>query len=244
MKQFKMIDRQDMDLIPSAFRFGTADQIPLAFSYGDLRVQGIPMDFSPRISSQMETDSTVTRIIKGTDATGLSIRAEYTEYLDFPVAEWVFYFTNNGKSDTPILKDIRIEGELICPNAVLKHGNGDTRAEDGYHFWNDRVDHTLTLTPATGHPCQGAFPYMTLQGADREIRLAIGWSAKWVAEFTPTEGGVRLSCGQDRCHTVLHPGEVWRTPRLTLMAYTNENAPYRGINLWRRWYFKPRRNRE
>ena len=232
------ITERDMALIPDILKFTSPESVPLRFEYGDRTVCGIPADFSPTVSHRIITENTVRSVIEVRDANGLSIRAESLEYRDFPVTEWVFFLTNDGKADTPILKSIRIEGDIVCPDAVLEYGNGDTRREDGYSFFKERVEREILLTPTTGTSCEGAFPYMTLHGKDREIRAAIGFPTKWAARIAPSKGGVIFSCGQDRCATVLHPGETYRTPRLTLMAYTNENAPYRGINLWRHWYLK------
>ena len=245
MSMANQITERDMALIPDALKYTSPERIPLRFAYGTREICGIPADFSPTVSHRIVTANTVQYVIEGQDENGLSIRAEYLEYRDFPVTEWVVYLTNNGKNDTALLKDIRIEGEVICPDAVLEYGNGDTRKEDGYTFFRERVSGEILLSPTTGTSCEGAFPYMTLHGSDREIRAAIGWPTKWAARISPSEGGVILSCKQDRCATVLHPGETYRTPRLNLMAYTNENAPYRGINLWRHWYFAhilPREN--
>ena len=193
----------------------------------------------------MPTCNTVEYVIEGTNADGLNIRAEYIEYRDFPVTEWVVYITNNGGSDTPVISDIRIEGEIACHDPILEHGNGDTLTPEGYHFFKDKIDKKIVLSPTSGTSCQGAFPYMTVHADNCEIRAAIGWPTRWVAELSPSENGFNFSCGQARCHTVLHPGETFRTPRLDLMAYTNEDTPFRGINLWRAWYFKhilPREN--
>ena len=239
------ITAKDMALLPSIFKFTTPAEIPLRFEYGERAIRGIPEEFSPSVSYRILTANTVQYIIDGTDAHGLNIRAEYIEYRDYPVTEWVFYFTNKGASDTPILKNIRIEGEILCPEPILEYGNGDTCAPDGYHFFTDTLENKIKLTPFSGTSCQGAFPYMTLHGADREIRAAIGWPTKWAAEISKSERGVLFSCGQDRCATRLHAGETYRTPRLNLMAYTTDGSIYRGINLWRGWYLKhilPREN--
>lgn len=239
------IRERDMEFIHDIFKFISCDCIPLRFEYGEQTVCGIPDAFSPKVTHRILTENVLQYIIEGSDENGLCIRAEYLEYRDFPVTEWVFYLTNNGSKDTPILKNIRIEGELACPDAVLEYGNGDTRKEDGYHFFKELVEREIFLTPTTGTSCEGAFPYMILHGKDREIRAAIGWPTKWSAQISPSKSGVIFSCGQERCSTVLHAGETYRTPRLTLMAYTNENTPYRGINIWRHWYFKhimPREN--
>ena len=179
------VTEKDMALMPGILKFVSCENIPLRFEYGKQTVCGIPADFSPKVSHRMLTENIAQYIIEGTDEHGLTIRAEYLEYRDFPVTEWVFYLTNNGNKDTSVLKNIRIEGELACPDAVLEYGNGDTRREDGYTFFKERVDKEILLTPTTGTSCEGAFPYMTLHGKDREIRAAIGWPTKWAAPVCP-----------------------------------------------------------
>ncbi|MBE6592514.1 MAG: hypothetical protein E7642_00800 [Ruminococcaceae bacterium] len=242
---YNEIDRADMALLPNILKFTSTESIPLSFEYGERTVHGIPKEFSPTVSYRLINANILLYVIEGTDENGLNIRAEYIEYRDFPVTEWVVFITNRGNCDTPVIKNVRIEGKLVCPSPVLEHGNGDTCAPDGYHFFTDTVDKKITLTPFSGTSCQGAFPYMTIHSDELEIRAAIGWPAKWRAEISPTDDGVLFSCGQDRCATVLHVGETYRTPRLNLMAYTTDGSVFRGINLWRRWYFKhilPREN--
>lgn len=240
-----IITSADMAFLPDILKYTSPQRIPLQFKLGDRLVCGIPDDFNPTVNYRILTCNTVQYVIEGKNEDGLSIRAEYLEYRDFPVTEWVVYITNHGDCDTPVISDVRIGGELACPSPVLEHGNGDTCKTDGYHFFRDTVDHEIRLTPTTGTSCQGAFPYMKLCGDDRELRIAIGWPTKWAAELAPAENGVSFWCGQDRCHTVLHAGECYRTPRLNIMAYTKGEDVFRGINLWRGWYFKhilPREN--
>ncbi len=237
MSNFR-ITKQDMALLPRILPFTTPDAIPLQFCLGERVVCGVPEEFSPTVSTRLLNTNIKQCIIEGENADGLHIRVEYLEYRDFPVTEWVAWISNHGNSDTPVLSGVQIGGVLGCPSPILEHGNGDTCGEDGYHFTKEAVDHAIRKTPGTGTSCQGAFPYMTLHGSDCEIRAAIGWPTKWFAEFAPAQDGVAFACGQERCHTVLHSGETFRTPRLNLMIYTNENAPWRGINLWRSWYFK------
>ena len=239
-----LVSKSDMSLTADILKFTSPSKVPLRFTYGDRAVIGIPEDFSPTVTYRMLSCNTVQYIIEGTDKNLLNVRAEYLEYRDFPVTEWVFYITNRGTEDTPIISNVRIEGELFCPSATLEYGNGDTLNQEGYHFFKSDLSNKISLSPISGTSCQGAFPYMTFHGEDREIRAAIGWPAKWRADISRTENGVCFSCGQDRCHTVLHCGETYRTPRLNLMAYTKED-PFKGINLWRAWYFKhilPREN--
>lgn len=237
MKSTYKTDAADMALMSDAFKFTAIHSIPLSFKYDGRLVRGIPAEFSPTVSMRRIDSNTVQYIIDGTDEHGLNIRAEYLEYKDFPVIEWVFFITNRAQKDSAVISDARIEGELICPSPSLEYGNGDTLQPDGYHFFTSKLEEPISLSPCTGASCQGAFPYMTLHGANREFRIAIGWPAKWRADICKSENGVLFSCGQDRCHTLLHSGETYRTPRVNIMAYTYEGDAFRGINIWRRWYF-------
>ena len=87
----------------------------------------------------MLTCNIVQYVIEGCNDEGLQIRAEYLEYRDFPVTEWVVYFTNLGEKTTSILSDVCVGGDLLCPSPVLEHGNGDTFYPDGYQFFKDAV---------------------------------------------------------------------------------------------------------
>ena len=217
-------------------KYTSPETVPVSFKLGRRKICGIPAEFSPKVSREF-VDSNIMKItVEGRNRSGLAIRADYTEYRDFPVTEWRVTLTNNGKKDTPIISELRVGGEIACGKSVLKYGNGDTCRHDGYSFFEKEVNETVSLTPFSGTSCQGAFPYMTLRGEGVEVRAAIGFPSKWIAEIAPTEKGVAFLCGQERCHTRLSAGESFASPRLTLMAY-GAGSEYRGINIWRRFYF-------
>lgn len=244
MRSSFFVNSKDMALLPNILKFTNPENIPLSLTAGDRKIRGIPKDFCPTVTHRIIDCNKVLYIIEGSKD-GLTLRAEYVEYRDFPVTEWLVYVINTGSKDTAVISDVRIEGSIVCRSPIIKRGNGDTRTHEGFDFFTEKLDKKIILSPTSGTSCEGAFPYMTFSGTDCEIRAAIGWPTRWIAEFSPNENGFTLSCGQARCHTVLHPGETFRTPRLNLMAYTTEDMPFRGINLWRAWYFThilPREN--
>lgn len=53
-------------------------------------------------------------VVTGQDEAGLEIRAEYLEYRDFPVTEWIVFLTNRGEKNTPILSKIRVMDSCIA----------------------------------------------------------------------------------------------------------------------------------
>ncbi len=229
--------QEEMKRVNQLFRYTEPGCLPLAFTYEGERIHGIPEAFSPVVERRRADERYDEVIVRGRDEKGLAIRVEYREYHHCPVTEFLAFFENCGAQDTGLISEVRtVEGVLPGGEMTLVHSNGDTIREDGYEWFRDRVDGQMTLQPEDGTPCNGAFPYMRLQGEGGGVNIAVGWPAMWKMELEKAEEGVYLSVGQKRCSMVLHPGEVMRTPRITLMAY--EGGETRGANLWRRWYLQ------
>ena len=243
-----MITAKEMELINKLLPYVSPDKIPLTFYYGNEQIRGIPAAFNPKVRLLRPDASMDMYIIEGTDAKGLTLRAEYMEYRDFPVTEWVAYFTNNGTENTPVISDIRIiDGFFTGENPVFVHGNGDNCQPSGYEMYSEALTGPVTTHPYdhSGTPCCGASPYMNLIFDSYGIKIGVGWPAQWSATAAPAEGGAALTIGQQRCAFCIRPGETMRTPRVNLLGYTGgENQ---GINMWRKWYIKhilPRENGE
>lgn len=234
----------DMKLIQNLFRFTSPENLPLSFTYDGHAVRGIPASFSPIVEIRRIDANLQQTIVTGRNAAGLEIRVEYVEYLDFPATEFLAFFTNRGKCDSPVISDVKIlDGVLPILNPTLVHGNGDTCREDGYDWQRESLTAPITLYTSDGTSCNGAFPYMRLTGDGFGVNIAVGWPAMWRADFMPAEGGVHIRIGQKRSNTILHPGETLRTPRVNLVGYASNET--RGRNMWRRWYFAhilPREN--
>lgn len=235
MKDQNSVTRQDMALIHHLLPYTTPEEIPFSFFRGNKKEAGIPAEFSPA-SRRERIDSNITRTVICGENGGLSLRAEATEYHDFPVTEWIFYLSNRGKENTPVLSDIRFGGILPGKKPQLVYSNGETSSDDGYAFFRKPVDHSLVFSPDNGVSCNNISPYMRLLSESGGINIAIGWPAKWEARFSPADGGVSFSAGQQQTHLYLKPGETIRTPRVTLMGFSGGES--RGRNLWRRWYIK------
>ena len=66
-------------------KYTSPADVPLTFKFGRRVIKGIPEEFSPKVSREF-IDSTIERtVIEGKNRSGLTIRAEYTEYRDFPL---------------------------------------------------------------------------------------------------------------------------------------------------------------
>ena len=210
--------------------------LPISFQLGNETIQGIPESWNPTATIRRPDCNLRETTYVGTSPDGLQLRVEHRAYLDFDAEEYVAFLTNLGTADTPMVENIRMNAHFPGADAILYHGNGDTKMEDGYEWQRDALTAPLTIEPCgDGTSCNGAFPYMRLLFADHGINLAFGWTGTWSATFTPDAAGVSLSMGQKRCHMVIHPGETIRVPSLVLVAYQGNDDD--GRNTWRRWYF-------
>ena len=217
---------------------GDAASLPISFLLDGKPVTGIPADWKPVSRCRRIDANLVETIFEGRQPqTGLGLRVECAEYLDYPVVEWVAWFSNAGGRPTPILSDIlALDARFDGARPVLQHNNGDFCSERGYATEETPLDAGVRLrfAPSGGRACDQAFPYYRLAFSGCGLSLAVGWPGQWSADFRGLAGGVRIHAGQEQTHLRLLPGETIRTPRMTLMSWTGEAS--RAVNLWRRWY--------
>jgi alpha-galactosidase len=218
--------------------FSTATDLPISFVYGENAIHGIPSEWKP-VTHRRRIDANISEtVFEGMDAqTGLQVRVESQAYYDYPVVEWVAWFTNTGDTPTPVLRDIRImDGAIKGQSPVLYHCNGDYYSADGYKPEETPVTagSSFSYTPNGGRSCDGAFPYYRIGFGDWGITLAIGWPAQWAVRFTGQADGVQIQAGQEKTNLRLMPGETIRTPRMTILTWTGDRS--KAVNLWRRWY--------
>lgn len=241
------VTERDMALKKRLFPYTSPAGIPISFQLGDREIRGIPAEFRPRVTRLTPDTTMVLTIIEGTNADGLTVRAECIEYRDYPVTEWVAYLTNNGDENTAVISDFRISGTFPGSQPVLHHGRGDDGSNESFTMTDDEIREQMTIRPSDGgRSCEGASPYMRLRfGASGtvtevpdpySVAIAVGWTGIWRAEYTPIGHGVRLSVRQEYFNTYIKPGETMRSPRLTLLGVDGDDK-IREINIWRKWFF-------
>ena len=228
--------KADMLRARSLHPYTTPNDIPVSYRIGDTLYRGFPAEFAPvAVRKRIDANIYETTVTARTPE-GLTLRAECTEYTDYPVVEWVMFIRNDGAENSPIVSDWRVDPVFDGTAPRLQHGNGDTCRDNGYHWWVDPVT-TEGLTVATvgdGTSCNGAFPYLRLFFEGWGINVAVGWTGSWTSEWKTVTDGVRVSVGQPNLRTYLKPGEQIRTPRMTYEAFAGGED--RARNLWRSFY--------
>jgi alpha-galactosidase len=219
------------------FFAGPAD-LPVSFVLDGKSIRGIPAEWQP-VSTRRRIDANIIEtVFEGNDArTGLNVRVECTEYRDFPVVEWVAWFSNEGHVATPAIRDIlAMDGAFRGASPVLYHCNGDFCKAEGYTAQETalRAGDAVCFAPKGGRPCDSAFPYYRVMFEGCGLSIAIGWPGQWAASFTGLSDGIHVRAGQEKTDLRLLPRESIRTPRMTVLSWSGDVS--RAVNLWRRWY--------
>ena len=222
-------------LAPIQEQLAHPERFPLRYTYREEQQAHLPAGTARR-RRRIDANLTETVWTARVDET-LTVRAECLEYADFPVAEWTVYFENTGAADSGLLEDVLAADLLLSgEQASIVCNNGDFYRANGYSEIRKTLapGEVFEQAPQGGRPCDQAFPYQRVLFDSFGYTLSIGWPGQWSCRYTGAENGLRFAAGQQTVHTVLHPGESLRTPRMTFMAF--EGGEQRGINLWRRWY--------
>ena len=174
--------------------FSSPAQLPISFKVDGKMITGIPDDWKP-VSRKRRVDANIIEtIVEGTDTTtGFNLCVECTEYLDYPVVEWVAWFTNVGSRPTPILSDIlALDGAFAGSAPVLYHGNGDFASADGCTPTETplREGGSFAFAPHGGHACDHAFPYYRIIAAGRLLLRAAQARGRRLVVSTRIERGL------------------------------------------------------
>ena len=210
------------------------EKLPVSFIVGGKEYRGMPEDAHVEESF---LDSNIVRTVYTADIEGLTFRTEILNYRDFSAAEWTVYVTYSGQAESELLEDLMPANILFNgADAHVISCNGDFYSDEGY----TNVSHDLSCgkffsqAPVGGRPCDQAFPFQRLLFDGYGFNIAIGWPGQWKCTYEGQKDGVVFKAGQEKVHTVLRKGEVFRSPRMAVVFF--EGGLERGINVWRRFY--------
>ncbi len=210
------------------------EKLPVSFLYAGKCCCGLPAGKSE--SRFLDANIVETRYTAQLDE-DVRIVAEIETYRDYPAVEWTVWFENTGSKTSGLLENVNAADLLFCGSgAKVITNNGDFCSVEGYTNTCTELTPGVTVeqSPRGGRACDSAFPYQRILFDGYGVSVAIGWPGQWHSCWSGVEGGAKLVCGQELVHTVLEPGERFRTPRMALVAF--EGDLERGVNVWRRWY--------
>jgi alpha-galactosidase len=221
---------------------GPQAMMPFSFVYDGQPSDKLLLDWPKKAETKRLNANRTQHAFTWTDPkTGLEVCCSAVEYSDYPAVEWTAYFRNNGKQDTPVLKDIQgidTNFQRTAGGEFVLHGTkGDWCTADSFQPFQE------TLAPKAGkrfvsfggRPTNHAFPYYNLQMPGGGVFLAFGWPGQWAGSFVRDEDrGLRVIAGQELTHLALKPGEQVRAPLIAMLFWQGTDT-VRAQNLWRRW---------
>ena len=239
------------------FPFSQGKTFPFSFLYDGHSSRGLLLGWQ-RTNA---TDGNSRGISFEDPTTHLKVVAEIRVYPEFNAVDWVLEFTNQGRTDTPILSDIlpldwiySTPSNRDLKSTVLHAVRGSNAKVEDFTPIDTPLASGQTVLIGTGsgrssddsHAPQGnrgSFPYFNLQTRSQGLLGAIGWTGSWRAHFTQNPGGqsVALDAGMSKTHLKLHPGETIRTPRIVLLSWQGNRE--HSQNVWRQFmlaHYSPR----
>lgn len=217
-------------------------QVPFSFTYGGVRSSELLPAWNRSASSRESAHMTETEVSWSDPKTALKVTAVVKSYKDYPAADWVLYFENQGQQGTPIIEDIQALDILANTDTglgVIHHLLGDDSGIVGQDAFTPRdwplyTGRSAHFAPSEGRPSSGdAFPFFNYEYGNKGVIVAVGWSGQWAATLDHTDQGpTRIRAGMELTHLLLHPGEKIRSPRILLLNWADDR--FRAHNQFRR----------
>ncbi len=220
-------------------------QAPFWFTYDGKSSRDFLKNWKFTTQQKQVDQNRISHVLTWKDpATGLEVRWEGLEYTDFQCVEWTVYLTNTGGKDSPILENIQALNADFNQGAekkefLLHHWKGTFITEEDYAPQSTLLERGKEYYfEPTGHrkiSTSGVWPYYNLESGSEGVLIAIGWPGCWYAKYQRNQdNGLHLSAGQKVVHFSLRPGEMVRTPLITLQFWKGGDW-IDAQNVWRQW---------
>jgi alpha-galactosidase len=209
---------------------------PMSFVYGTESSEILLKSWTRKVASKPLDSARTEHSITWTDpTTALQVRVAAVEFANSAVVEWVTYFTNGGKSDTPILEDvlplstsIAVQGSRV-PTVLYSRGTGGM---DTYSLQKRTLNQleAFRISNESGGKTIDTIPFFDILMEGRGVIGAVGWPGHWQISFSrPSETEISVSAGMQDTHLSLKPGEQIRTPLILLQPWQGDDIDAHNV---------------
>ncbi|MEI8245963.1 MAG: alpha-galactosidase [Lentisphaerota bacterium] len=219
--------------LPLSFKFNGMDSEQWLRKWGIKHTQSAGQDYITHLFICHDQD------------TGLKCTVELQEYLNSPACLWNVYFTNTGKTATPVLEQVKTldvnwpcsgRKELYRARGAFDYSTGGKikgeSFRDNFMMVQDNFETPIIMGGVGGRSSVDWMPFFNFQGENTGLMFGIGWTGQWHSEVSSGLDRVRFQAGMENIHTILEPGETIRQPSI-LMIYWQGADAIRGHNLLR-----------
>jgi len=225
-----------LDALPVEGRF------PFSFVYAGKHSSEFLGDWIRTFETEASSDTATRRTLSFTDpTTRLEVKAVCLVYQDTAGVDWTLHFTNQGDQDSPVIEQVKALDAAIevgaASRVVLHRLNGaPCQADDWMPFDQPLAQGKRIEFAATNGRSSNVSPWFTTQWDGGGVITAIGWSGQWSAAVRFNGDRVHTQVGMQHLHTVLHPGETLRSPRILQLRWEGGEVE-RAHNLFRQTMF-------
>ncbi len=222
---------------------GQSGRLPFSFRLGGKHSSELVRNWKASVEDSTSVGGSKSTTLVLTDPkTGLEVTCQATTFDGFPAVDWVLRITNKGKTDSPIIEDVRVLDQDITMDAkekrefILRHSHGSRATMMDFAPTDELLPPgvTRTFTGHGGRPSDQTFPFMNLSYGGSGAVIAIGWTGQWQAQFDRDKGrNLGIKIGMQHMRLKLHPGESIRTPRVCVLFWNGDDM-IRGHNQFRR----------
>ena len=233
--------------------------LPWSFRYAGRPSSDLLPSWKLRVSPETRQGDEIRQSFSFADSKkGLEVNCDVTRYEDFPAVEWVLYFRNKGRRQTPILEDVRAldvrfrnDGRSVLLHRALGSSNKETDFSPVEQILEP--GNQISLAPVGGLSSNiSSLPFFNIEvraptskagdgrkehrGSDAlnggGVMIGLGWSGQWSITFTRENRALHLQGGMELTRLRLLPGESIRTPRVLVLFWQGSDS-LRGHNLLR-----------
>ncbi len=221
---------------------GIEQSLPISFIYGGRHSSTLISSWSREVKEEMISKTVCGRTVILTDpVTKLEVKVVCSIYLDTPGVDWTVFFSNKGDKVSLMIEQVKALERTVftgpAAQVVLHRLNGALCTVDDWMPFDQQVAEGKRINfGATSGRSSNVSPWFNVDWGSGGIITAIGWSGQWNTSVEFKDGRFHMQAGIENLHTVLHPGESLRSPRILQLRWQGGD-PNRAYNAFRHTMF-------
>lgn len=166
---------------------------------------------------------------------GIVITVEATIYEENATCEWTVYAKNTSEEKSPVISNFcGAKMTLDAQNPTLYVSKGSPSEINDFELYKTDINTLKMNFSATGGRNTSFMPYFNISGENGGFIVGVGWTGQWLTTIQKKSEGVELIAKQQEFRAYLLPGEIVRTPLVSVTFFGGDNA-VKGFNTLRNW---------
>lgn len=167
---------------------------------------------------------------------GIDVTVEATIYEEKATCEWTVYIHNVAEENSEVISDFyALKSSVETGNSEVYYSKGSTNEANDFALGKKNVGMIPAVFDcAEGRSSYTYMPYFNINGTDKSVVLAVGWTGEWETTLSQHGNKTNMCVKQADFNAYLLPDEEVRSPLVSLCFYDTDNA-LKGFNIFRSW---------